>query len=96
MEPETAVGEKLVEAFMGLLGTRAVCILEAETGESHILGRSRSHLQECTLAAYIQEQDSDNSVSQVSVRLLHVDGKTTGAMGFEGLDDPLLTADQLA
>ena len=96
IEPETAAGERLLQPFVGLFGTHAVCIFDAETEQSHTLGRSRSHLPECTLAAYIQDLDSDNPVSQVSVRLLRVDGKPTGAMGFEGLEDPQLTAGPLA
>ncbi len=96
IEPEMAAGERLLQPFEGVFGTRAVCIFEAETAKLHTLGRSRSHLPECTLAACIQEQDSDNPVSQVSVRLLRADGKTTGAIGFEGLEDPQLTAGPLA
>lgn len=95
LEPEMAVGERLLQPFAGVFGSRAVCIFDAERAELHLLGRSRSHLPECTRAAYIQEQDSDNPVSQVSVRCLRVGGKTTGAMGFEGLDDPELTAGPL-
>ena len=37
----------------------------------------------------------DDPASQVSVRCLRVGGKTTGAMGFEGLEDPELTAGPL-
>lgn len=95
LEPETAVGERLLQPFAGVFGTRAVCIFDAETGELHTVGQSRSHLPECTRAAFIQEQDSDNPLSEVSVRRLRVGGKTTGAMGFEGLEDPELTAGPL-
>ncbi len=91
-----AVGEKLLQVFAGIFGTRALCIFEAETAKSHTLGRSRSHLPEVTLAAFVQAQDSESPVSQVSVRLLRANGKTTGAMGFEGLEDPQLTAGPLA
>jgi len=95
-EPEMTAGEELLEIFAGVFEARALSIFEAETAETHTWGNSRSHLPECTLAAYIQEQDSDSSVSQVSVRLLRVGGRTTGAMGFEGLEDPHLTAGPLA
>jgi two-component system sensor histidine kinase KdpD len=95
LEPEMAVGERLLQPFAGVFGTRAVCIFDAERGELHTLGRSRSQLPERTRAAYMQEQDSDDPASQVSVRRLRVGGKTTGAMGFEGLEDPELTAGPL-
>jgi two-component system, OmpR family, sensor histidine kinase KdpD len=96
MEPEMALGERLLRHFEGVFGTRAVCIFEAETETLDTVGSSRSHLAECTLAACIQRQDSDNPVSQVSVRVLRVGGKMTGSIGFEGLEQPELTADPLA
>jgi two-component system, OmpR family, sensor histidine kinase KdpD len=95
LEPEMAVGERLLQPFAGVFGTRAVCIFDAERGELHTLGRSRSHLPERTRAAFTQEKDSDDPASQVCVRQLRVGGKTTGAMGFEGLEDPELTAGPL-
>jgi two-component system sensor histidine kinase KdpD len=95
LEPEMAVGERLLQPFAGVFGTRAVCIFDAEKAELHTLGRSRSHLPERTRAAFLQEQDSDDPVTHVSVRCLRVGGKTTGAMGFEGLEDPALTAGPL-
>ncbi len=95
LEPEMAVGEKLLEPFAGVFGTRAVCIFDGEKAELHVLGRSRAHLPERTRAAFMQEQDADDPVSHVSVRRLRVGGKTTGAMGFEGLEEPALTAGPL-
>jgi signal transduction histidine kinase len=95
LEPESAVGEGLLRPFAGVFGTRAVCIFDAESAALHTVGKSRSHLPECTLAAYIQEQDSDNPASRVSVRLLRRGGKKTGAMGFEGLENPEVTAGPL-
>jgi two-component system, OmpR family, sensor histidine kinase KdpD len=95
LEPEMAVGERLLQPFAGVFGTGAVCIFDAERAELHSLGRSRSHLPERTRAAFLQEKDSDDPVNQVSVRVLRVGGKTTGAMGFEGLEEPELTAGPL-
>ncbi len=95
LEPEMAVGEKLLEPFAGVFGTRAVCIFDGESSQLHLLGKSRAHLPERTRAAFLQEKDSDDPVNQVSLRRLRVGGKTTGAMGFEGLEDPLLTAGPL-
>ena len=95
LEPEIAVGERLLQPFAGVFGTRAVCIFDADKSELHSVGRSRSHLPERTRAAFLGEQDSDDPASHVSVRCLRVGGKTTGAMGFEGLEDPELTAGPL-
>ncbi len=95
LEPEMAVGERLLQPFAGVFGTRAVCILDGEKPETHMLGRSRAHLTERTRTSFIEEQDSDDPVTHVSVRRLRVGGKTTGAMGFEGLEEPELTAGPL-
>jgi two-component system sensor histidine kinase KdpD len=95
LEPEMAVGEKLLEPFAGVFGTRAVCLFDGEKAESYILGRSRAHLPERTRAAFLHEQDSDDPANHVSVRRLRVGGKTTGSMGFEGLEEPELTAGPL-
>ena len=95
LEPEMAVGEKLLEPFAGVFGTRAVCIFDGEKAELHSLGKSRAHLPERTRAAFLQEKDADDPVTHTSVRRLRVGGKTTGAMGFEGLEEPELTAGPL-
>jgi two-component system, OmpR family, sensor histidine kinase KdpD len=95
LEPETAVGERLLQPFMGMFGIRAVCIFDAEKAELHMLGWSRANLPERTRNAFLQERDVDDPVSHVSLRLLRASGKTTGAMGFEGLEEPVLTAGPL-
>jgi signal transduction histidine kinase len=95
-EPEMVVGERVLRAFAGAFRTRALCVFEAETAKLHTVGRSHSHLPARTRAAYIQGQESDSPAIQVSVRLLCVSGKTIGAMGFEGLEDPEYTASPLA
>jgi two-component system sensor histidine kinase KdpD len=95
LEPEMAVGERLLQPFAGVFGTRAVCIFDAESTELHMVGRSRAHLPERTRAAFLEELDADDPVTHVSVRRLRVGGKTTGAMGFEGLEEPALTAGPL-
>jgi len=95
LEPEVAVGERLLQPFAGVFGTRVVCIFDAERSESHTLGRSSSDLPERTRTAFFEEKDSEDPVNQMSVRVLRVGGRTTGAMGFEGLEDPDLTAGPL-
>lgn len=95
IEPELAVGERLLEPFAGVFGTRAVCIYDADSGELQMVGTSHAQLPERTRNAFVQEKDADDEASQVSVRCLRVGGKTTGAMGFEGLEDPKLTAGPL-
>ncbi len=95
MEPELAVGDRLLQPFAGVFGIRAVCIFAADTRELHMLGGSRANLPERTRSAYVQELDTDDPISQVCVRLLRVGGRINGAMGFEGLEEPELTAGPL-
>jgi len=95
IEPELAVGERLLEPFAGMFGTRAVCIYDAESAELQMVGKSLSQLPERTRSAFVQDRDVDDAVNQVCVRCLRVGEKTTGAMGFEGLEDPELTAGPL-
>jgi two-component system sensor histidine kinase KdpD len=80
---------------MGVFGIRAVCVFDADKAELHMLGSSAANLPERTRNAFIQQMDADDPVSQVSLRLLRAAGKTLGAMGFEGLEDPPLTAGPL-
>ncbi len=95
LEPESAVGETLLEPFVGVFGVQAVCIFDGEKGELHALGASRADLAERTRAAFRQDRDQDDPAHRVSVRRLRVGGKTTAAMGFEGLEEPELTAGPL-
>jgi two-component system sensor histidine kinase KdpD len=95
LEPEMAVGERLLQPFMGLFGIRAVCVFDAEKAELQMLGSSTANLPERTRNAFIQHMEADDPISQVSLRLLRAAGKTLGAMGFEGLEEPPLTAGPL-
>jgi two-component system sensor histidine kinase KdpD len=95
LEPEVAVGQRLLQPFAGVFGTRAVCIFDGEKVESYTLGTSLNHLHERTQAAFLHEQDSDDPANRISVRCLRIGGRTTGAMGFDGLEDPDLTAGPL-
>lgn len=96
LEPEAAVGEVLLQPFLGAFGAQAVCIFDGEKGESYTLGTSRANLPERTQACFEQNRDQDDPIDHVSVRRLRVGGKATAAMGFEGLEEPELTAGPLA
>ena len=95
LDPETAAGERLLQPFLGMFGIRAVCIFDAEKADLHMLGWSPANLPERTRNAFLQDRDVDDPVNQVCLRLLRASGKTTGAMGFEGLEEPVLTAGPL-
>jgi two-component system, OmpR family, sensor histidine kinase KdpD len=95
MEPEMVVGTRFLEPFQGIFGLTAACIFDPVTGEVHTVGPARRGLVERTREAYIFEQDFDDREVGIAARRLQVRGRITGAIGFEGLEDPELTAGPL-
>jgi two-component system sensor histidine kinase KdpD len=85
-----------LEPFRRVFEIRAVCLFDKETGEVHSAGESRVSLSEQTRSAYFTDKDADDRFTWVSTRCLRVAGKSLGAIGFEDLDDPGLTATPLA
>jgi K+-sensing histidine kinase KdpD len=96
LEPGTAVGSNLLAPFRSQFDLRAVCLFDAEPAELYVVGNSRDHIAEKTRNAYIEGRNFEDSGSGVAVRLLQAGGRTTGAIGFEGLRNVQLTAGPLA
>jgi two-component system sensor histidine kinase KdpD len=95
LEPETAVGERFLELFLGVFGIRAVCLFDSDTAAVHSVGAARSEVADRTRDAFIHGLDVDDSSGDFCIRCFRVAGKVTGAMGFEGLENPELTAGPL-
>jgi two-component system sensor histidine kinase KdpD len=95
MEPEMVVGARFLEPFEGVFGLTAACIFDPVTAEAHTVGQARRSLIDRTRDAYIFEQDFDDHEQGIAARRLQVRGRITGAIGFEGLEDPELTAGPL-
>jgi two-component system, OmpR family, sensor histidine kinase KdpD len=93
-DPREASGAFL-EPFRGAFGVRAACLFDAETSELHAAGSSEFNLQERTRDAFIRGQNDDDERCGIVVRCIRVSGRTTGAVGFEGLEDASLTAGPL-
>jgi two-component system, OmpR family, sensor histidine kinase KdpD len=96
LEPGTAVGPNLLMPFRLQFDLRAVCLFDAETARLYAEGNSRDDIAEKTRNAYIEARNFDDPGSGVAVRLVQAGGRTTGAIGFEGLRDCRLTAGPLA
>jgi len=79
-----------------VFGITAACFFDAASAEIHMAGRARRTSKRKTGEAYIHAKDSDDKGNRMSVRCIRVGGRTTGAIGFEGLEDPNLTAGPLA
>ena len=98
LEPEAMMTEKFLEPFRQLFGVTAICAFDAETAELHIVGASQHDLAQKTREAYIGGHDLNNTDSHLSVRGFRFSGsgRMTGAIGFEGLQEPEETTGSLA
>lgn len=96
LEPRMAIDEACLEPFRRVFEIRAVCLFDKDTSRIQTAGESRASLEMRTRAAYFMDKDSDDHDAWISTRSLRVAGKTLGAIGFEDMDDPGLTAGPLA
>lgn len=98
LEPEAMMTEKFLEPFRQLFGVTAICAFDAETAELHIVGASQHDLAQKTREAYIGGHDLNNTDSHLSVQGFRFgsSGRMTGAIGFEGLQEPEETTGSLA
>ena len=98
LEPEAMMTEKFLEPFRQLFGVTAICAFDAETAELHIVGASQHDLAHKTRETYISGHDLNDTDSRLSVRCFRFSssGRMTGAIGFEGLQEPEETTGSLA
>jgi len=95
VEPRVVEGSELLEPFLGVFGITAVCLLDAGTAGLYVAGSPGSELESRTRAAYINDRDEDDPVTGIATRRVASGGRITGAISFEGLEDPQLTAEPL-
>jgi two-component system sensor histidine kinase KdpD len=94
-DPREASGSHFLEPFRGAFGVRAACLFDAGSSELHVAGDSEFDLPEKTRDAYIRGKNHDDRRLGIFVRCIQMAGRTTGAVGFEGLEDDALTAGPL-
>ncbi len=88
LEPEMAAGTRSLRVFREVFGLRAACLYDGLTENQLLEGQSLHNLSEQTRNAYLSERDYRDPDRHLDIRCLHVAGKLTGAIGFEGsLDD---------
>ena len=96
---ETAYAEA-IERLQNAFHPRVVCLYDAAQGEIHSTGAPSNGfpngLADQTRAAYFSGMDSEDAGSQILIRCLRVGDNIIGAIGFEGLRDPELTAGPLS
>jgi two-component system sensor histidine kinase KdpD len=93
LDPDDVVMTKAVGLFREVFQIQAVCLYDGANAELYSDGESRNGLAGRTRAAYISHRDSGDNA--VFIRCLRAAGKTTGAIGLDGLHDAELTAGPL-
>jgi two-component system sensor histidine kinase KdpD len=96
LAPAAAAGPALLEPFLATFELSAVCLFDANTLECETAGHSRADLIAKTREGFASGRDAVYSDSQIVVRCLRARNSVTGAIGFEGLAHPELTAPALA
>jgi two-component system sensor histidine kinase KdpD len=96
VSPDAKGGDQLLQPFCGVFGVRAVCYFDAASADVHVAGAVSDALEKKTGEAYIHGKDQEDREHKITARCVRVGGRTTGAVGFEGLEDPELTAGPLA
>lgn len=95
LEPGTPVGPDLLKPFQIQFGLSAVCLFDGNSAHLHTSGSSRRNLGEMTRTAYIENKNFEDMKTGVAIGLLQAGGRTSGAIGFEGLLDCRATAGPL-
>ena len=96
LEPDANAGSQFLEPFRGVFGITAACLFDAANAEVYIAGNAGDSLEKKTGEAFIRGKDSEISEKGISARCIQVSGRTVGAIGFEGLENPDLTTGPLA
>jgi two-component system sensor histidine kinase KdpD len=96
LAPAAVAGPALLEPFVSIFELSAICLFDAATLECHTSGHSRGDLAGKTRNAFILSEDAVYPDQQIVVRCLRARSAVFGAIGFEGLRNPELTAPALA
>jgi len=95
LEPEAGEGGTFLEPFLGIFGIRAACVFDALNAEVYMVGQPSADLETRTGEAFIRSNDNDDSEGRIAVRTIRIGGRSIGAIGFQGLEEPQLTASPL-
>jgi len=95
-EPDTSAGSNFLEPFRRIFDLKAVCLFDAARSELYLAGQAKADLEKRTGEAFIHGKGRDDPAEGITTQIIRVGGRTTGAIGFEGLKDQELTAGPLA
>ena len=96
LEPEEIDPEHLLTLFCGAFALQAACLLDTETLELHLSGKSHCNLKAWVRVGQTADQDLDDFDRRISVRSLRVAGQVTGVIAMEGLENQQLMANAIA
>jgi two-component system sensor histidine kinase KdpD len=88
--------ERIIEVLRKVFELEAACIFDAASATLHTAGADTRRLGEKTRETYIVGKDSDEPAQRRACRCLRSSGRTVGAIGFQGLDDPAALAGPMA
>ena len=95
LEPQMVDGGDLLEPFHGAFGITAVCLFDAATETYYARGSLAPQWEARTRAACASGKDADDAGTGVIIRCLVAGGRITGAVAFQGLEDPEQTTGPL-
>jgi two-component system sensor histidine kinase KdpD len=92
LKPAMAAGRLSLQVFREVFGLSATCLYDGVSENLLLEGESLYNLGEQTRNAYLNDRDYRDPNRHLDIRCLHIAGKLTGAIGFEGkLDDEYTT-----
>jgi two-component system, OmpR family, sensor histidine kinase KdpD len=96
LDPETAVGTKFLEPFRGVFGVQAIYLYDGITPEAHEAGIVSDSLRTSAREGFMHGRDEDDPGQKVAIRCFRSGRQISGAIGFQGIQDPELTAGPLS
>src|SRR5271165_1881428 len=96
VDPERATCVTSIELFRNVFDLRSVCLFDAAKAEIFCTGTIPSTLADLTRDTCSSGRDREDASSGSMIQCLRAAGNIIGAIGFEGLGDPELTAGPLS
>jgi two-component system sensor histidine kinase KdpD len=95
LEPAASLETAFLTSFAGVFGVTAVCLFDATSAELYSAGESQKQLSGKTRDAYIMGTDVNDEGARITVRRLQSGHSVSGAIGFQGLEEPAFTVGPL-
>jgi len=95
LEPDVTPATEFLDLFVGVFGIRGACLFDAVRGDLQFSGTVSAQLEEKTGEAFARGRDMSDTQRRIHARTIRIGGQAIGAIGFEGLEEPQLTAGPL-